>query len=217
MKILLLGSTGRTGNLVLKTALEQGFNVNVIVRDSGKLKASSPNLTVYQGLPSDKELLRKAIHGCEAVISTLNISRTSDFPWAPLRTPGNFLSETLMNILEVTKEAGVDRLILTTAWGVNESRKEIPGWFGWLIDNSNIGPAYKDHEIQEKILRNSSLNWTAVRPAGLINWSTKKPVRVSFGGQPKPRLIVSRQGVADFIIQALKDGSYIRQTPVVSF
>ncbi|MEO0331023.1 MAG: hypothetical protein AAF223_04960, partial [Bacteroidota bacterium] len=45
-------------------------------------------------------------------------------------------------------------------WGVADSINDIPKWFRWFIDNSNIGVAYQDHERQEKILSKSSLDWT---------------------------------------------------------
>ena len=46
---------------------------------------------------------------------------------------------------------GLRRLVLTSAWGAGETAAEIPGWFRWFIQNSNIGPAYRDHERQEAL------------------------------------------------------------------
>ena len=90
MKILLLGATGRTGLHLLRQSLERGHIVHALVRDKRKIKMSHKNLMLSEGSPSDKDLLDNAMKGCEAILSALNISRKSDWPWAKLRTPNNF-------------------------------------------------------------------------------------------------------------------------------
>lgn len=215
MRILVLGATGRTGKLLLQQALEKGYDVNVLVRDKSKL-LSHPNLTVFQGLSSDLKTLADAIKDCNAILSALNISRNSDFPWSKLRTPTNFLSKTAENIIRVTKNTSLNRVIVTSAWGVGNTWKDIPWWFKWLINNSNIGSAYADHERQEKILEASTLHFTAIRPVGLTNSLKNRGVIISFNNIPKPKYTLTRKSVASFMISALKDGTYIRQFPVLS-
>jgi uncharacterized protein YbjT (DUF2867 family) len=215
MKILILGATGRTGSLLLKEAIKEGYVINVLVRDKNKLQITSPLLTVFEGTPADREALLPAMQGCNAILSTLNISRTSDFPWAPLRSPENLLSVSMKNIIELANQTNIKRIIITTAWGVNETKKDIPGWFRWLIDHSNIGYPYRDHERQEDLLKQSTLSWTTVRPAGLTNSVNNKPVQVSIHNSPKPGLTISRQNVARFMIKVLEEGLYINEAPAV--
>ena len=216
MKILILGATGRTGRFLIEEANKQGYAINVLLRDKSKLNVSSNSITIFEGNPTDLETLLPAMQGCETILSTLNISRTSDFPWAPLRTPKNFLSAGMKNIIKAADQLQIKRIIITTAWGVSETKKEIPFWFRWLIDHSNIGYAYRDHELQEHLLNNSALNWTTIRPVGLTKALNNKEVLVSFDNSPKPRLIISRQNVARFMLNVLKNDLYIRQSPTVS-
>ena len=211
-KILILGSTGRTGKLLLQEALKQGYTVNVLVRDSSKIELL-PNLAIYEGSPANFLDLQKASDDCEAILSTLNISRQSDFPWASLKTPSNFLSQTMQHIVNL----GIQRVIFTSAWGVSETKNDIPRWFKWLIDNSNIGVAYRDHETQEAILEKSKLAYTSVRPVGLTNTLKKQNIRVTLKhNTPKPTLTISRQSVAHFMLDCLKNQTYIRQKPIIS-
>ncbi|QEM13613.1 NAD(P)-dependent oxidoreductase [Mucilaginibacter rubeus] len=212
--LLILGGTGRTGAHLLRLALAEGHIVHALVRDCSKVKSSSSALYLFEGLPTNAERLKEAAFGCEAIISTLNISRTSDWPWAKLRTPVDLLSETIKHIISFGEEAP-RRIIVTSAWGVNESRQEIPGWFRWLIDRSNIGPAYTDHGLQENLLADSRLEWTAVRPVGLVNLNRNKPVKVSLSGKPKPRLTISREAVARFLLYQVTDTRYIKACPVI--
>lgn len=215
MNVLLLGATGRTGKYVLEYLLNNGHTINVIVRDKNKIGNTSDRLQIFEADITIENLL-KATNGCEAIISVLNISRTSDFPWAKLRTPKDFLSETMKNILQISKELKIKKLIVCSAWGVHETKKEIPGWFRWVINNSNVGLAYKDHERQENFLRNSELNYTIVRPAGLTNSVKEKEILISQNNIPKPKLTISRKNTARFMVELLEDTSYSRQAVTIS-
>ena len=104
MKILLLGATGRTGKEILRQALQAGISVNVLVRDSDKVKMADKALRIVESKTLDKMALRDAMQGCDAVISALNISRSSIFPGAGRRTPKTLLSDTVRNVIEIARE-----------------------------------------------------------------------------------------------------------------
>ncbi len=222
MKIFILGGSGRTGKLLIAEALRMGHSLHVLVRNISSL-ASFPgytsgreaSLTIFEGSPSDKKNIEKAMDGCDAVLSTLNISRTSDFPWSPLRTGDHFLSDTLGDVVDLCQQKNIRRIIITTAWGVNETRAVIPRWFRWIIDHSNVGVAYRDHERQEFILQKSALDWTTVRPVGLTNSKKEREILVSLNNEGRPGLMISRKNLARFMIRILEENSYIRQSPVV--
>lgn len=216
MKILLLGATGRTGRHVLQQALERGHLVHALVRDNTKVATTHSNLILFEGSPIDKAALENAMQGCEAILSALNISRYNDWPWAKLRTPKDFLSSVMKLIVELAPKHTIQRIIFTSAWGVAETRKDIPGWFRWFIENSNIKYPYDDHARQEELLKQTNLQWTAIRAAGLTNFKTKKPVIVSFNNDPKPHLTISRRNIAAFILESLEKNLYVREMPVVS-
>ncbi|OEK00737.1 hypothetical protein BFP97_04080 [Roseivirga sp. 4D4] len=215
-RILLLGATGRTGRLVLEQALAEGYQVNCLVRSPEKIKIKSDSLDIFQGDTQNRDDLSKAIEACEAVISILNISRASDFPWAPLRTPKDFLSQTMSQLSTVAYEQGVNRIVVCSAWGVAETKADLPGWFRWFIDNSNIGVAYRDHERQEALLEASDLDWTIVRPVGLINSKKAKEVIESQNNQPKPKLLISRLNVAKYMINVLSKPKTSKMKVVIS-
>lgn len=216
MKILLLGATGRTGNHILDIALQHGHIVHALVRDKKKLTLTHPNLILFEGDPLDKNILSTAMQGCEAIISALNISRTSDFPWAKLRTAKDFLSSVAQHIIELAPRQNIQRYIFISAWGVAETKKDIPGWFRWFIEHSNIRYPYIDHERQEELVKKSSLQFTAIRPAGLTNFKKQKEIIVSLNNSPKPKLLISRLGLAGFVLDVLEKALYEREMPVVS-
>lgn len=201
-RILLLGATGRTGSLALAYALEKGYQISCLTRDAARVQFQG-KVDLFEGDVTNLDDISKAMQGCEAVVSILNISRTSDFPWSPLRTPPTLLSNAMSSLIPLAKENNLKRIISCSAWGVGDSEKEIPGWFRWFIKNSNIGVAYADHAKQEELLRASGLDYTIVRPTGLTNSSKTQAVRESFENEPKPRLTISRKSVAKFMIDAI--------------
>ena len=215
MRILLLGATGRTGKWLVNSALEHGYSLNCLVRSAEGI-ISHPQIQIFEGSPLDKDLLRRSLEDCNAIVSALNISRTSDFPWAKLRTPPTLLSEVMTLLVELISETPAKRLVVCSAWGVAETKKELPGWFRWVIDHSNVGAAYKDHERQEQIIRNSQFDWTIVRPSGLTNAKGLKEIKISYDNSPKPNLTINRQSVAQFMIDALSNDELIGKCPVIS-
>ena len=203
MKILLLGATGRTGSLVLKTAISEGYQVHCLARNVERIHKQE-GVSRFEGDASDHTDLERAMDGCSYVINTLNISRKSDFPWSGLRTPKNYLSQVMGQLVSLAEQKSIERIIICSAWGVGETKEDIPGWFKWFIDHSNIGAAYREHENQEQLLIGSKVKWTIVRPVGLTNSKKKEEIRETFGKIPKPGLTISRLSVARYLVDSIK-------------
>ena len=216
MRILLLGATGRTGKLLLKRALDHGHIVHALVRNKQQITTQRYNLILFEGTPVNATTLDDAMQGCEAVVSALNISRQYEFPWSGLRTPKDFLSRTMRNIVELSEINHIRRIVIISAWGVNETKKDLPGWFRWLVNNSTLRYQYQDHERQEQVLGDSDFDWTAIRPVFLTNSKKEKEVFVSEDNGPKPNLYISRRNLAAFMLNVLEKNLYLCQAPVVS-
>lgn len=218
MRILILGGTGRTGRILLNEALKRGHQVSVVVSHEYRLKTDTSLIEIHEGTPLNKYTVSEAMKGCDAVLSTLSISRTSDFPWAELRTSEDFLSLSMHNILEAAAEQHVKRIIITTAWGTSDTWHDLPFWFRWMVAYSNIYYAYYDHERQEEMLQKSNTNWTVVRPTILIDSrkEKEKEIKVSLNNKPKPSLAISRLNVARFMLDVLENNLCIKQLPVIS-
>ena len=216
MKILILGSTGRTGKYLLTESLSRGFKVNILVRDANKVNVEPEGLTIFEGTPSRIEDLAKALQGCTHVLSALNISRTSDFPWANLRTPKDFLEQTVQNLIDLSTVHPIKNIIVISAWGVAETKFDIPFWFRWTIDFSNIKYGYLGHEQQEKLLQKSNLNYTIIRPVGLTNFEKSKSIIITINNSPEPNLLISRKAVAKFMLDILGKNQYKKQIITIS-
>ena len=73
---------------------------------------------------------------------------------------------------------------------------------------------YADHDGQEKVLKESDLDWTIVRPVGLTD---KEDIReLAIGRGDKHSAFISRKAVAKFMVDCLDGGDYIKQAPIIS-
>ncbi|MEM7039106.1 MAG: NAD(P)H-binding protein, partial [Bacteroidota bacterium] len=156
--------------------------------------------------PADVEA---AIAGNDVVIITLGSgkSRKSD-----VRSVGT------RNIIAAMKQTGTRRLICQTTLGTGESRGNLNFFwkrimFGWYLKQ-----IFLDHELQEKYVRESGLDWTIVRPAAFTDGPRTTAYRHGFPGTDRRlTLKISRADVADFILRQLTNDQYLHQAPGLSY
>lgn len=214
--IAVFGGNGRTGLEILRQALDKGYKVKALVRNPASFNIQHERLEVLQGTPMKKEDVEMTIKGADTVFVALNIARTADNPWAKVKSPPDLLKVSMTHIVESMKKHGISRVLTVSAWGAGDSYREANWMFRFLINKTNVGIAYKGHEEQEKVLKNSGLNWTAVRPVGLTNSQASKPTRVSIGGSKKLKMAISRKDVARFMLETLDDKAYFQAAPSIS-
>lgn len=215
-KIAIFGASGRTGAHILEEVVTRGYIPVCLVRKESKDKITERRAFSIIGTPLEYNDVFEVIDGCDAVLVALNISRKSDWPWARVITPTSLLDIAAKNIVMAMKNAGVRRVITISAWGVGDSYKEVNWLFRFLINKTKVGIAYAGHADQEKIFRQSGLDWTAVRPVGLTNETFNWPIRVSFNGEKKLGMTISRKNVAKFMLDILEDKKYFQTTPSIS-
>jgi putative NADH-flavin reductase len=214
MKILILGITGRTGKLVAEEALKRGHKVVGIARDKSRVKVTGAEIIV--GTPYDYDTVNKAIEGCESVISTLNIFPESDGLFGKIKGPLDTMSVSIKNCVNLMPEKNIKRIVVMTAHGVGESFNQLPGFFKLMIKLTNIKYAYADHSVQEKVLENSDLDWTVVRPVGLNDKNENLSILVNLNNEGTIKSMISRNAVSHFILDCIEKQQYIKQKPAIS-
>ena len=215
MKILLFGATGRTGKLILQKALKDGHNVTAIVRTPSRLNRLGAE--IVEGTPYNKETVKKAIDNCDVVISTLNVSRVSDSPWAKLRSPKDMISSSIQNALEAMQEKGIKRIIVMSVLGAGESWAKMPFIFKLVVSSSNLRHTFNDHTRQEELLAASESNWTVIRLPMLTEEKGEKEVIVKrINDNTKLNRKITRESVARFILNILNNDTYYKTIVAVS-
>jgi putative NADH-flavin reductase len=204
MKLIIFGATGKLGQELVKSALSEGYEVTAYVRASSSLANKHERLTVITGNVLDKADVNNAINGQDAVLSALGAKLSDKEP---------VVSKGTQNIVEAMQLHQVQRLICVTALGVGDSYKQT-SLLGKLGAKTFMKSLFADKRLQERIVKESGLAWTIVRPAIL----TDKPqgtVKVN----PSHRLglvaTVPRASVAKFMLQQLGDKTYLQKYATV--
>ena len=210
MKILLLGATGRTGKHIIEEAIRRGHKISAIARDPEKL--IDFKIDIIQGTPYDYETVEKAITDCDAVINTLNVSRKSDNPWAPLAAPKDLISKSAYNAIKAMEKAGIKRFIALGAIGAGRSWKTAPGILKFIIYISNLKFAFLDHGKQEEILENSAIDYTICRAPMLSAEINVTGAIATSEGEKPANIVLSRNTAAEFFINIIENNLYIRET-----
>jgi uncharacterized protein YbjT (DUF2867 family) len=214
-RILILGATGRTGKLAVDYALSKpDLEVTVLVRDKSQV-APRDNLRIVEGTPMQRADVERAIEGCYAVVSFLNNQRTSDSPWAKQKSPTNLMAASIANCVSVMKVRDIRRIVVLSSAGVGDSFRYSPWLFRMMIEKTGLKVAFDDHAAQEQVLRESGLDWTAVRAAALLGSKVKKTI-ISYDNVPKPHFAISRNQTAVFMIDCLLHPEFYGKAPVAS-
>lgn len=214
MKILLLGATGRTGKQIIEEAIKRGHKISAIARNPEKLKDFKIDIT--QGTPYDYETVEKAIIGCEAVINTLNISRKSDNPWAPLAAPKDLISKSASNAINAMEKVGIKRFIALSTIGAGRSWKKTPMILKIIVSISNLKYAFLDHGKQEELIENTSLDYTICRAPMLSPKINNTGAIATMEGKKPVNMYLSRNSAAEFFIKIIENNEYIRVTMSLS-
>jgi putative NADH-flavin reductase len=210
MNILLFGATGGTGKQVLLQALEQGHVVTAIVRNPSKITIKSNNLKIAAGdvLTSD---LTPAMKNQDAVICCLG---------APANKAGTLRSSGTKNIITAMENANIKRFICQTSLGYDDGAdvlKCTSFFFKKIIVPYVLKATFKEHSLQESIIKESDLNWTIIRPGNLTNGNRTGNYKYGFlYTDPALKVKVSRADVADLMLKQLSVNQNCKQTIGIS-
>jgi putative NADH-flavin reductase len=205
MKIAVVGSNGRSGQAFVREALEQGHTVRAGVLGSTQGLPEHPNLTVVPCNATDSKEVTALIAGQDAVVSLIGHVKGSA---ADVQTAA------MQVITAAMQAAGIRRIVSLTGTGVRFAGDRIP-----LMDRilnlavTLIDPArVKDGRNHLEVLRQSNLDWTVIRVLKLQNVDAKPYILREHG---PTKLYVSRDDVAQAIVQVLDDKSFIQKAPII--
>lgn len=204
MKVAVFGATGGTGQQVVAQALAAGHTVQALARTPEKLPAHA-GLTVIAGNVLDPQAVARTVAGVDAVICSLGTSANN---------PPEVVSNGTANIIAAMDASAVRRLVVVTSLGVGDSKNQVPFAFR-MIMQTVLRKVMEDKERQERLVRESGLDWVIVRPGGLTDGEATGIYRFGLkrdimAGQ------VARADVAGFVLKQLTDDTFLRQAPAIA-
>ena len=72
-KVCIVGASGKLGRYMVSHALERGYQVVGVCREESvhKLDEFKGRITVIAGRTNDRDVIRKAVEGCDGVLTVL--------------------------------------------------------------------------------------------------------------------------------------------------
>ena len=147
---------------------------------------------------TDVSALTDAMNGHDAVVSCLGTDLSDE----------DFLARVTDALVPAMKANGVTRIIYLASAGIDQ---EIPGLAGKVVTFMLRKPL-RDHRAAVDLWRNSSFDYTIVRPMQLTDGPRTSVYRVSVDGIPENGKQISRADVAQFMLNAAEDQLFIRQS-----
>ncbi len=216
MKLTIVAATGGIGRQLVEQAIAAGHEVTAVVRNPKNLSPEVRSVTADLA-SADPAALEPAVRGADAVLSGLGPRSASD---AGITARGT------RAIVEAMQATGVRRIVVVSAAPVGtvpspgrpHPPKHDPG-DGLLMRNifsplikAMIPKHYADLALMEDILRDSGLDWTAIRPPRLTNRPVTGTYRMAIGQNLRRGLFISRADVAHSMLRALEQPQTIRQS-----
>ena len=208
MKTIVFGATGTIGKLAVQDLLAAGHAVTAFARTPAKLGLAHPGLTLAAGDALDSEAVATAVAGQDAVIVALG---------AGMSRRSRVRSEGTLNVIRAMQRHGVKRLVCQSTLGAHESWDNLNFFWKRIMFGALLRPVFKDHELQEQLVRASGLDWTIVRPGAFSDGPATGSFKEGFGpGERRLTLRISRADIAAFLTRQLTDRRYAQRAVAIS-
>ncbi len=213
MKVCIIGASGKLGKYMVQHALDRGYEVVGVCRQRSvtKLDMFTGRITVIPGATNDREVIKRAVAGCDGVLTVL-------VPWGT----GHYSSGTAQAVLDYARPGA--RLVFSCGWHITRDGKDvnppslkreekIARWLTRIIP-------FVDLDDQVEACRRifaSDTRWTVVRGSDLEEGESQGlPVWSQHVGDPILESNRTRRvDYALFIVEALTNNELIHQAPAI--
>jgi putative NADH-flavin reductase len=210
VQVLIIGASKGIGLETTRQALEAGHTVRAFARSEADIRISDPKLEKVRGNALRSSDVTAAVTGMNTVIQVLGVGLGDLF------RPVHLFSDATRVLVAAMQAQGVKRLICVTGFGAGDSRASI-NCLQLLPFRFFFGRAYDDKDVQERLIKDSALDWTIARPGVLTNDSRTGRYKALKEPSQWRNGTISRADVADFLVRQIEDRAYLRKTPVLVY
>lgn len=208
MKVIVFGATGVLGRHIVDELCAAGHEVSGFARSARNFDGWQSAVTAVNGDVLDARAVADAIAGHDAVVVALG---------AGMSRKSLVRSEGTLNVIRGMQAHGVDRLICQSTLGARDSWSTLNFFWKRIMFGALLRPVFKDHELQERLVEASGLDWTIVRPSAF----DKGPATGAYledipNTQKGLRLKISLSDIAGFVARQLEDARYLHRAVGIS-
>lgn len=175
---LVIRATGSQGKATAAHLLKSGWSVNALVKDPEDARAlaiGDLGAKLYKGTLSDPSSIEAAIQGCSALF--LNMM--------PSFTDLDAEAREAASILELAKRVGVNHVVHSTSLGLSDPDIESK------VSGSIVAPAMLGKLAVERLVQESGIPWTILRPSYFMSNLTMPLVAYMYPDLQQGRFITS--------------------------
>ncbi|MDM1299662.1 SDR family oxidoreductase [Empedobacter falsenii] len=207
MKIIVFGATGSVGKKIVNQALEKGYSVTAFVRNPEKLTSKNhPNLNIFQGDVLNLADVKEAVKNQDVVLCALGDGKI-----------GKIRAEGTKQIITALKDSTTNRFICQSTIGAGNSYTNLNFIWKYVMFGFLLKKVLPDHNLQEKYIMESDLDYTIVRPSALTDGEISTNYQENFDETVKKlSLKISRPDVANFMIQQIDSKKYLKKAVSIS-
>ncbi|MGH8895221.1 MAG: NAD(P)-dependent oxidoreductase [Actinomycetes bacterium] len=211
MRITIFGANGPTGRLLTQQVLDAGHTAVAVTRRPFDFPISHPRLEVAGADAEDESAVYKVVEGADAVLSSLGTKYT--------RAPITLYSRSSVAIVDAMRRHGVRRLVVVSS----SATVDLPQPRGGFLLNRVIAPVvtatigkttYADMRRMEKIVLESGLDWTVLRPSGLFDHPAVTDYELCEDHAPAP--FTARADLAASMLRTITDQGLAGKAVAVS-
>ncbi|MGE0040400.1 MAG: NAD(P)-dependent oxidoreductase [Vicinamibacterales bacterium] len=213
MKVCIVGASGKLGQYMVQHCLDRGYEVVGVCRERsvGKLDRFAGRITVLPGATNDREVIGRAVEGCDAVLTVL-------VPWGVQQ----YSTGTAQAVLDLAPPGA--RLVFSCGWHITKDGLDVyPRTFRWMV--AAFGriarlARFADLDDQVEACRRifaSDTRWTVVRGSDLEEGDSEGlPVWSRHVGDP---ILASnktrRVDFALFMVAAIENDALVHEAPAI--
>ena len=211
MNIAIFGASGATGTLLTQRCLAAGHRVTALLRTPEKFPLRD-RIRVIQGSPFDLATDSQTIEGADVVLSALGANSLKK---------EDVLERAVPQILDAMRQTAAQPkpvrriIVLGSAGALSTALDKQPAYRRWIVEKIVNKTLLKwpvaSQVSQYANLAASNLDWTMVMPPMLTNTPGRGAYRIDGEALPRNGTRISREDIADFMMQQLDSPRWIKK------
>jgi len=213
MRVCIVGASGKLGQYMVRHALGRDYEVVGVCRAESvrKLDAFKGRMTVIPGATNDREVINRAVAGCDGVLVVL----------VPRGVHG-YSTGTAQAVLDHARPGA--RLVFSCGWHITHDGQDMYSWklkaivkvFGPLARLARFADLDDQVEACRRVFA-SDTRWTVVRGSDLEEGESQGlPVWSRHVGDPILKSNITRRvDFALFMVEALENDELVHQAPAI--
>jgi len=206
-KIAIIGGTGTVGRHIAKRAIQQGYQVRMLVRNPERVSYIHDKIEFVQGQIQEIETIRELLSDCKVVINTFG-QPTKEKP---------IYSQVTKNILGVMTELTITRYIGVSGGSLTISgdNKRMLNRFGAKLFELIFPVMMEDKKAEWELLsKDKHIQWTLIRLPFVKDTLKTKKIKESLTDMPGTK--ITNRDIATFIMEHVENTKYIHKAPFIS-